>query len=258
MQATPRTTLFSLPVELRLQIAEIALEQRGNVWLLKTNINQGLRIDPAYKAASNLAIILVCRQFRLDFTNLAYQMTKFVFIGTQMQLVNGATDTKLRNLQRVVIDANWSQISWQTYPFDREGLTLEELCVVARQGDDYKPFLTLLQELRHVKLLRWFPPPIDYRQVYPQVVGAMYKNDHFRRYDAPGAPDIARVWWRPSDNICDFSIDFVACQPEPRMAEEEYMVMMKPKIDDLMRWAEATHSYRAEEFYSLLEAGRKT
>jgi hypothetical protein len=245
MQATHRTTFFSLPAELRLQIAEYALEQTGNVWLRQSN--RELRIDPAYKATSNLSILLVCRQFRLDFTNMAYQMTRFVFIGPQMQLVCGATDAKLQNLRKVIIDADWSQISWQTYPFDREGLTLEELCIVALPDKhDVNPFLVLLQEMRHVKLLRFFPRPIDHLHMYGRLVGAMYKNDHYRRYDAPGAPEIAKVWWTPSSNVHDFSVDFVACRPEPRMAEEDYMVMMKPKIDELMRLAEAVMLGHAE------------
>jgi hypothetical protein len=245
MQATPRTTFFSLPAELRLQIAEYALEQTGNVWLCKSN--RELRIDPAYKAASNLSILLVCRQFRLDFSNMAYQMTRFVFIGPHMQLVCGATDAKLQNLRKVIIDADWSQISWQTFPFNREGLTLEELCIVALPDKhNINPFLVLLQEMRHVKLLRFFPRPVDHPNMYGRLVGAMYKNDHCRRYDAPGAPDIAKVWWRPCSNVCDFSVDFVACQPEPRMAEEDYMVMMKPKIDELMRLAEAMMLGHAE------------
>jgi hypothetical protein len=235
MQATPRTTFSSLPTELRLQIAEYALEQRGDVGLRES---QELRVDPTYNAASNLSLILVCRQFRRDFTNIAYQMTKFVFIGPKLQLVHGATDAKLRNLRKIVIDANWSEIDiWQTYPFNKECLTLEELCIVAIPNKyEIVPLISLLERLRNVKQLRFFPCSGNHRLIYGRLVGAMYKYDHYRRYDAPDAPNLKHIWWEHRFNVCDSSIDLVTCQPEPLMAEEEYMMMMKPKIDELMEW----------------------
>jgi hypothetical protein len=236
MQTTPRTTFFSLPTELRLQIAEYALEQTGNVGLRTSN--REFRVDPTYNATSNLSILLVCRQFRLDFTNIAYQMTTFIFLGPKMQLVCSATDAKLQNLRKVVIDADWSQIStWQTYAFNRACLSLEELCIVAIPNkNDIDPLIVLLQDLRNVKQLRFFPRPKERHRAstYGRLIGAMYKYDHYRRYDAPKAPDVVKVWWRPRSNDRDFSVDLTACEPEPLMAEEEYMVMMKPKIDDLM------------------------
>jgi hypothetical protein len=235
MQATPRTTFFSLPTELRLQIAEYALEQRGDVALRES---RELRIDPTYNAAFNMSLILVCRQFQRDFTGIAYQMTRFVFVGPKMQLVHGSSDAKLRNLRKVVVDADWSQIdTWQAYPFNKECLMLEELCVVALPNEyGIVPLVSLLERLRNVKKLRFFPCSGNHRLIYGRLVGAMYKYDHYRRYDAPDAPNLEHVWWEHSFNVRDSSVDLVTCQPEPPMAEEDYMVMMKPKIHELIEW----------------------
>jgi hypothetical protein len=235
MQATPRTTFFSLPTELRLQIAEYALEQRGDVGLRES---RELRIDPTYNAASNMSLILVCRQFQQDFTDIAYQMTRFVFIGPNMQLVHGSSDAKLRNLRKVVIDAAWSRINtWQVYPFNKECLILEELCIVALPNEyGIIHLVALLERLRNVKKLRFFPCSGNHRLEYGRLVGAMYKQDHYRRYDAPGVRSSEHICWDHSFDVRDSSADLVICQPAPPMAEEEYMVMMKPKIDELIEW----------------------
>jgi hypothetical protein len=64
------------------------------------------------------------------------------------------------------------------------------------------------------------------------------KEDHYQRYDAPDAPNLEATWW----DWCyspDYShITFEAQPPRPILPEEEYMLLMKPKVDALMAFAE--------------------
>lgn len=247
MTATPKATFLSLPTELRLQIAAYALEQTENVGILE---RRGNRLDTNYSAASNLSVLLVCRQFHIDFTNLAYQLTRFILVGPTMRaqmersLPLGPTmqgiyehsNAKLRNLRRLVIQSIWEPLArWDSYPFDKDSLHLDELGIVT---DDqvYKPVLGLLRRLKNVKTLRIFPMSGNYRILYGRLVGSMQKDDHYQRYDAPDAPNIGNTWWEPSFNAKDISFDLVAREPEPLIAEEDYMTIMKPKVDDLMEW----------------------
>jgi hypothetical protein len=236
MRSTSGTTFFSLPTELRLQIAAYALEQSDDVGLLLPN-DQG-RIDPAYDAATNLAILLVCREFHRDFGTVAYQMTRFIFAGNRMHTFSLISDTKLRNVRKVVVEADWVQIeTWPTFPFNKDCVVLEELCVVPITGGDYIcPFIGLLRRLQNIKTIRIFPWYAECHLTYGRLVGAMYKDDHYHRYDANNAPIVEKTWWEPYFNSHDISLDFVKCEAEPVMAEEDYMVMMKPKIDEIMDW----------------------
>lgn len=241
----PRANFFSLPTELRLHIATYALEQPRDIGIRKS---QELRINPKYDAASNLSILLVCRQFKQDFTDIAYHMTRFIMVGPKVRVVIQAPAKKLRNLKKAVIAADWSQIeTWQVYPFNQKCLVLEELCIVAMVPSDHVigPFTKLLRRLQNVKILRMFPSFGDYRLIYGRLVGAMYKDDHYHRYDATDAPSIRDTWWEPQFNAQDISFDFATCEAEPPMAEVDYMVMMKPKIDEIMEWMNKWSALRA-------------
>lgn len=224
-------------MELRLQIAVYALEQSDDVGILPPN--DQVRIDPAYDAAANLAILLVCREFHRDFGTVAYQMTRFIFAGTRLHTCTLISDVKLRNVRKIVVEADWPQIgTWQTFPFNKDCAALEELCVVSIISDDYaiRPLISLLRRLKNVKRIRIFPWHAECRLTYGRLVGAMYKDDHYHRYDADDAPVIQKTWWEPHFNSHDISLDFVKCEAKPVMAEEDYMVMMKPKIDEIMDW----------------------
>jgi hypothetical protein len=253
MQSTPGTNFFSLPTELRLQIAVYALEQSDDVGILPPN--DQVRIDPAYDAATNLSILLVCRDFHRDFGTVAYQMTRFIFAGTRLHNCSLISDAKLRNVRKVVVEANWLEIgTWQTFLFDKDCVALEELCVVSITDDDVdhaiRPVISLLRRLQNVKKIRIFPWHAECRLTYGRLVGAMYKDDHYHRYDAETAPLVGPTWWEPYFNSHDISLDFVKCEAEPVMAEEDYMVMMKPKIDEIMDWMDRWSTLRV----SILDA----
>ncbi|KAL5114583.1 hypothetical protein ACEQ8H_007552 [Pleosporales sp. CAS-2024a] len=229
-KTVPKTTLLSLPIELRLEIATYALQQAKNVGIKKPGATYS--IDGAYDAGKNLSLLLVCRQFYRDFGDIAYQMTRFLFLGSKLRSISHATDTKLRHLRKVVIDSQWHHIeNWDAYPFNRDCIVLEELCILAinPRDDLVAPVRDLLSRLRHVKKLRIFPASA-------KASTSMYKDDHYYRYDAPFAPVTSITSWEPCMNPLDASFDFVASKAPPIMAEEEYMVMMKPKIDHIMAW----------------------
>ena len=245
---------MSLPVELRLQIAAYALEQSASdIFLPQPKAYQ--RIKPEYDATSNLSILLVCRQFYQDFAKIAFQMTTFILghndstgevehCPAQLCEALSTKVSTLWNLRKVVLELSVCQsvLEWRNYPFNNEHIHLDELSVIATVDCDadfirYVPWL--LRRLQHVRKIRILPVAVRsllYRQSYGNLLGLIYKKDHYDRYDAPNAPDFGATWFEPSYNDEDTSYDFVAREPEPMIAEEEYMVMMKPKIDHLMDW----------------------
>jgi hypothetical protein len=236
MTDVPRTTIFSLPTELRLQIAAYALQQDNNVGILK-RANRRQRRDRDYSAASHLSILLVCRQFKHDFTDLAYRSTTFVFTVHNMHAIRQEPISKFRNLRKIVIAGGRPQVeAWAMYFIDRACVDLEQLCLVGIVPHRFEPLIQFLRRVRKVKSLRIFPTYGNHFTVYGGLIGALYKDDHFHRYDAKNAPTIAPIWWQPHFNEKDRSFDFLPCDPEPDMSEEDYLVMMKPKIDEVIEW----------------------
>ncbi len=86
--ATPRPTFLSLPTEIRFHIAASALDQgphggrKPNPWGLDfAPEDEDKRpenvLDEPYRSSANLQILLVCRQFRHDFTPPAWESTTF-------------------------------------------------------------------------------------------------------------------------------------------------------------------------------------
>jgi hypothetical protein len=241
MATTPSATFLSLPIELRLQIAAYALEQPENVSLSKEERFRGTelvnaQLDPDYYASQNLSLLLVCHQFHHDFSSLAYRMTTFVVAKRRMQAIKWQPAANIRNLRKLVLDHTLNEmLSWHNYPFDNESLHLDELCLFI-DLPNYKPLTRLLRRLQNVKTFRIFHTAARPRIAYARLVAAMQKDDHFQRYDAPCAPDIGCTWWDASYNAQTISFDLVAQEPVPLMAEEDYMVMMKPSVDELMEW----------------------
>ena len=233
MEGIPQTTFLSLPTELRLQIATYALEQPAYVGLIPS-WSSG-RVDATYSSADSLSVLLVCRQFHHEFANLAFQMTRFILNSHTMQAMHRLSVAKQKNLRKLVIPgACLSGELWHSYPFNNDDLRLDELCIITSDG--YNTVPNLLRRLQHVKKLRILPcrEGGHYYDTYSRLLGAIYKEDHYQRYDAPGAPNIGSTWFEACLNVEDMSFDFVARKPEPVLAEEDYMVMMKPKIDTLM------------------------
>jgi hypothetical protein len=240
MPTKPSTTFVSLPTELRLQIAAYALEQPQNVSLSKgSNGVTGLvnrQVDPDYYASHNMSLLLVCRQFHLDFSSLAYRMTTFVVAKDRMQTIKWQPAANVQNMRKLVLQHTLdTMLSWHNYPFDNESLYLDELCILI-DVQKYEPMMELLRRLQNVKRLRIFHTGTRPEIAYARLVAAMQKDDHFQRYDAPDAPNIGCTWWDSTFNVQCISFDLVARRPVPLMAEGDYMVMMKPKVEELMDW----------------------
>lgn len=238
MTDIPTTTLFSLPTELRLQIAAYALQQDENTGIIKQS-DRRRRLDRDYSAASHLSILLVCRQFKHDFTDLAYRSTTFIFTVHNMHAIRQEPSTKFLNLRKIVIAGGWPQIdAWAAYLFGTGCLNPEQLCLVGSLPHNIAPVIGFLRRTSKVKKLRMFPLYGNHFIIYGGLIGAIYKDDHFHRYDATDAPNIPEIWWEPQFNTKDSSFDFLPCNPKPQMAEEDYLVMMKPKIDEAIEWTQ--------------------
>lgn len=233
--ANTTSRILSLPAELRLEIGSHVFRQIGNPVLHAS-------------ASSNLRPLLVCRQFYHEFSDLAYKLTTYTLCEKTMQNVQDQPDSHLRRIKRVVLAAEVSKLDeWQKFPFNKECLQLDELCLCPTSKLGRKNGITnlidLLWRLQHVKKLRVFSsfshlkfPEVHFKGVYGVLVGSMYKVDHERRYDAPDAQAGKFIWWEPNMNLAEMSYDFVPREPVPVMPEDDYLLMMKPKIDKLMDW----------------------
>jgi hypothetical protein len=239
-----RATLISLPTEVRLQIAEYALEQpEGAGEHHAMTLEQSAR---NYRASDNLAVLLVCRQFYQDFADIAFQKTTFRLDPKNMDIeVYEQPVERLKHLRKLVVASGWpSATLWREYPFDNKDLRLDILSIVFNdRGPTY--LRELLRRLRNVKIVRIILEghQSTQRRMLCQLIGGIYKTDHFCRYDASDAPNLGTVWFEPAFRPEDLphdslapAHDFIAKTPRPHMVEEDYMVMMKPKIDGLMKW----------------------
>jgi hypothetical protein len=229
------TDFFSLSAELRLHIAGYALEQPDDV---AENPMHVISYRPRkYRASWNLSILLVCRQFHEDFAAIAVQKTTFRPNRKAITTFGEEPATRLKNIRKLVIDPEYVPLAdWQTYPFNNENLRLDKLTIVSTEAlHDILP--GLMRRLQHVKKIRMV---LDCGReesglLLDKLLGAIYKEDHYQRYDAPGAPNLGSVSFELYTRGKYQIHDFVAKKPEPMLAtEEDYMVMMKPKIDKLM------------------------
>ncbi|KAH7065981.1 hypothetical protein BKA63DRAFT_168435 [Paraphoma chrysanthemicola] len=231
MDTAPPSSLLHLPAELRLHIAAYALEQPTNAGI--TDPKSGW-IDREYDPTIYLNILLVCRQFHDDFAKLAFQKIRFIVKGHLTSPIWTLPVDKLRNLRKLAIrPTKLVNIGWHKYPFNNENLRLDELCI-ATDDFDFVHLTSLLRRLQHVTTIRILPKTAFASALYARLVGIMYKQDHHQRYDAPGAPDIGRVWFEPSFDPETMCIVLEAQSPQPVVLEEEYMKYMKPRIDALM------------------------
>ena len=254
-EATRQPPFFSLPTELRLHIAAYVLEQSPSTGftqiggtakprpLFQVQQNHGLSLIPNYTAASNLALLLVCRQFRDDFTRLALQKTIFVLHIDPARVIADQSEALLQNVHRLAIQCHSDVItSWHEYPFDKECLKLDELHIGMMGAPNSMEVVKLLRRLRNVQCLRFIKTQElarDYLSLYNNFIGAMLKEDHYQRYDAPNAPNLEFTWWTWSLSKEEQHLTLVAQGPKPVMEEEDYMLFVKPLVDDVMMWAEA-------------------
>jgi hypothetical protein len=240
-------TLLDLPVELRLRIAEYALEQHPAVGMPYTSLE--LRESGAgLRSAENLALLLVCRQFRSDFTSLAFSKTRFS-VSSERQSTNlkRLPPHRLRSIRSIVHRECVAEIySWGSYCYGLEQLHLDEfsfLCddfffALNKRVNAVTAFMRCLEHVKSVKFVMCGSRDKEKRSHYCKLIGAIMKEDHFQRYDALGAPNIETTWWDWELNPQADIITFTAQKPRSIFPEEEYMLLMKPKVDALMAEAE--------------------
>jgi hypothetical protein len=251
-EATSHTTFFSLPTELRLHVASYVLEEQP----IKNEYRNGAYwMDPVYWSVSsrNLSILLVSHQFRKDFTSLAWKKTKFTISNDAARIIGAQSDERLKHVRRLGIRATDTHVQgWDMFPFNRESLHLDELDIsIARVPEPDESFIVnrlvhmfrCLQNVQKVRLI-YTDGIRDPRAKVNRLIGAMLKEDHYKRYDAVNAPNIESTWWDwswDSDHSCYI---FVAREPKPLMEEEDYMLFIKPKVDEVMGLTVCTPEFR--------------
>ncbi|KAG9189196.1 hypothetical protein G6011_06064 [Alternaria panax] len=242
-QVIGKTTFFSLPTELRLEIAAYALEQ-PNAGLTREHRPGGIRnrfsVDNGYKSSTNLAIRLVCRQFNADFRRLSIQNTLFVLPKDSTWIAHQQSDEFLRNVKKLRARYNYNDITeWKVYPMKKPCMHLDQLELVITLEDSKcrKALVGLFRRLQNVKQIRLLACGNSLAwgsHEYIKLLGEILKEDHYQRYDAPNAPNLGDTWWEWSYRDDLGQAIFVAQQPKPIMMEEDYMLLMKPRVDYIM------------------------
>jgi hypothetical protein len=244
---TSSAMFLDLPVELRLRIAEYALEQRPAVGI--PHIGRQLQdYQGDYRPSENLALLLVCRQFNSDFTQLAFSKTRFpVWNHRQSTGLQGLPPHKLRSIRSIVHRSWGTELNpWGKYCYDLEQLRLDEFVLLCDDSwfvlkERMRAVIAFMRRLLHVKTVKFVMYGVrkeKNRSDYCSLIGAIMKEDHFQRYDAPGAPNIEATWWDWRLNPQANMVTFTAQHPRPILPEEEYMLLMKPKVDAMMAEAE--------------------
>jgi len=252
MSDTPLgTTLSSIPVELRLVIAMFVFQETQDLRLIygeadhgnKNTSNKLYTQDVTHKSAPGLSLLLVCRQFRRDFTRLAYEQTALVVRSELDERINRLPDDLLKYTRKLVIPfAQLELLQCQKNPrfFIRDCLRLDELFVVPHTWNDKAQTKSTASYLRHLENVKTIHFVLQdsalqtHRNNCYSLIGAILKEDHYQRYDAPHAPHIETTWWDWSYDRKNQVFTFSAQQSRPIMQEELYMVSVKPLIDGLM------------------------
>ncbi|OSS48197.1 hypothetical protein B5807_07866 [Epicoccum nigrum] len=242
------TTFLSLPVELRLRIAEYGIFEQtlslGFPWLRDV-----FKHDHDYKPSENLALLLVCRQFHDDFTQLAYSNTKFTVCcdGIDQALVrlHELPEYKTRNIRRLAFGPDTLIGVCERFLLEAPQLQLHQLDIICSEWylqdhgiPDVVSFFRRLSNTKFIKLILYEVERDFSLKTFCALIGAIMKEDHYQRYDAPGAPNIETTWWDWCLSLDSDYITFEAQPPRPILLEEDYMLLMKPKVDGLMALAE--------------------
>ena len=110
--------------------------------------------------------------------------------------------------------------------------------------------LRRLLNVKTIKLVMYGKWEGKNRRDYCSFVSGIMKEDYYQRYDAPGAPNIEATWRDWHLNKQENLITLQAHAPKPVLPEEEYVLLMKPKVDALMADAEkVTGPYPADLNY---------
>jgi hypothetical protein len=253
--AAARTTFFSLPTELRLQIAGYVLEQKPNAAFILQKLSK-LSLDPGYryKSEKRLSIRLVCRQFNRDFTRLAFQSTTFILLcdpshlndnpphlpWEMARLMRRQPDELLKDVRKLVIDCAGQAspiMLWQQFPFNRACMQLDELNLMTQGAFDVTAMADIMRQLQNVKMIRF----IKHRQLECyKLMAAILRRDHYHRYDAP-TRDLGQTWWEWNYSDKEGSFTCMAQDAMPAMEEQEYMEFVKLRVNTVMeRIAELT------------------
>ncbi|KAF2714713.1 hypothetical protein K504DRAFT_344385, partial [Pleomassaria siparia CBS 279.74] len=213
----------------------------------------GLILNRDYSSSSHLSILLVCRQFRHDFTALAFQCTRFHISNMYTpftDLLRPLCDIHIRSLRKIVVVAGAKHfremVHWVRYPWNMENLKLEELTVAMHRStyshypaDFTTDLVGMLRRLQNVKVLKFMLNGATvkgfFKTWYNRLIGLVLKEDHFQRYDAPGAPNLEDTWWTWNYDENARWFDLLAHTPKPVMVEGEYMEMVKPLVQKLVR-----------------------
>lgn len=191
------------------------------------------------KYSSNLQVLLVCRRFHDDFTNLAYERTRFVLPVWPAIRVGKIPSDKVHLIRKLAIASDWANIcEWTQYPFNNLNIHLDEL-IVAFNDNSYDPrMVETLRSLRNVKMLGFVRNEnYDARScqiILYKLIGALLQKDHWCRYDAPNGPHIEKTWWDWRFDEGGYGVQLFAREPEPAMPEKEYLALMQPRIDEVM------------------------
>ena len=241
------TTILSLPVELRLRIAEYAVfEEESSTlefpWPDKINS----RYKHYYKPSGHLALLLVCRQFHDDFTQLVYNNTKFVVgadIDQALVRLHELSEYKIRNIRTLRFKPNTKMGVCERFLRETPQLQLHQLDIVyfdVIDQQDISEIVSFFRRLSNTKVVKFMYDSYNWydRRVWCKLIGAIMKEDHYQRYDAPGAPNLEATWWDWCFSPDYTHIIFVAQPSRPIVPEEEYMLWMKPKVIALMAMAE--------------------
>jgi hypothetical protein len=241
------TTILSLPVELRLRIAEYATFEEeflilGFPWRDDNNLGH----KHYYKPSEYLALLLVCRQFHDDFTQLAYNNTKFVVccdIDQALVRLHELPEYKIRNIRTLTFEPDTKIGVCERFLRETPQLQLHQLDIVFFDSIEQRgisEIVSFFRRLSNTKVVKFMYDRYNWydRKAWCVLIGAMMKEDHYQRYDAPGAPNLEATWWDWCYSPGYSHITFEAQSPRSILPEEEYMLLMKPKVDALMAFAE--------------------
>lgn len=207
-------------------------------------------------------LLLLCRQMRDECTQLVYRCTVFVmplrrhFSPGTLRPLHRHQCENLRNVILAIEPRRFVDLvaSW-TRPFATDTCHLNRLTIAftpltgsGSQEDDVEEddfalintskVVELLRRLEHVDRLRFVQNATcfrrDFYMCYNQIVGLLLKEDHYQRYDAPGAPHIEATWWNWNFNAAEQSFEFAARPAKPITPEPQYMEAVAPLVAKLM------------------------
>ena len=253
MSETQALTFLDLPTEIRVAILEYVFE--ANLYgdgFVNRNEPGGIVIDDDYTATSNMAPLLTCRQFYQDANYVAIARTPFVirdtFTNISRQLAT-LHPKQVESIRSITFLAGLRQFQnmqqWGMYPFGLPSLRLATLTFVFPRSsywqypnDHNHEIVKLLRNLESVQKIVFVRNGANvkghFRTWYNRLVGFILKEDHHRRYNCD-PPIVEKVWWSWSYDDLAESFCLEAKPAKPIMKEEDYMEMMKPLVQELIK-----------------------